>query len=283
MPSDPNGMDFTDFQLEEIALGRAQEARRRLSSRKNDPDRVRLAEMRKEIEGIQDALAGAGDDPDVDVPSDEMLAEYLDQSITEASRAAVDRALAGSADTRRRLTEMYQDVRAATAGESLPKLNTPEETIVPYSESRSSNEIEAITSNRLFLGGPILSVLFWAGSIFGPPAWQTPAAFAAVSVMSMTMLHRSTQDVLGRMSSMQHRVMQGVLAFVGVGGLALGLFNSGYVATASSIVATVIITLFGTVARSNRGLQGSAIGADEPIESDADIDEESRRHGSGGR
>jgi hypothetical protein len=69
---------------------------------------------------LADRLAAGGAGTPGALPSDEVLAAYLEGTLPEAERAAVDRTLAASAEARAHLEALSDLLRSSTAGTAVP-------------------------------------------------------------------------------------------------------------------------------------------------------------------
>ncbi len=279
MTSDSGRGDMTEFQFEEIVLGRAQEARRRLmagASKKNDPDRMRLAEVRAEIESIQDTLASAGDDPTVSVPDDDVLARYLDDALSEASRASVERALAGSGVVRRRLIELYEDVHATVADESLPQSSSVENDVELLSAKFPARE-GGVRRNFFSTGSLIAAALFWVMSIFDTAAWQTPLAFAALVGVSIAAIHPASYRFLAALGSVPRRALQAGAYLAAAAAIVLGVADPVHLASACALMAAALVGLFAI--RTHRPESPNAV--IEEAREDSETDSAAQKQGGG--
>ena len=247
MPSDVNGDEFTEFELEEIALGRGAEARRRLATHRPDhPAWKRLADIRVEIDRYREVLESAADDEGVETPSEMTLSRYLDGSLEAQPREEAERALAGSRKTRKQLVSLFQEVRACEAGvpltEALPSSTSveapTERTVVLDSGGPADAPFGAARSARMY-GGLVSAVIFITIAYAGTAAWQIPAAVAAVVAAATTVVGVSVpRRLVGRGSA-------AVLVLISLGGLTLGVLDTEHVAAACAIVACGVILLYG--------------------------------------
>ncbi len=282
MSSDSGDGGMTEFQLEEIAMGRGEASRRRLNAIKDNSDRVRLDHVRAEIDRFQHALSEAGDVPGVTIPSDEVLARYLDHSLIDEGRIQVESALAGSHEARRRLIQLHEDVRAATVGESLPRVDVPDGAVLPYTRATDSNRTLSTAPLAIPLGGLIAAVLAWMMSAFGPAVLQTPLGFAVVACIAWVVMHRSSESILASMARSNLRVLQVGIAVVGGAGLVLGVSSAGFLSAACALTAASFIALVASLNVSASAIPESTV-LGVPAETSHDESEvESRDQGSGG-
>jgi len=275
MPSDVNGNEFSEFELEEIALGRGAEARLRLDA----PARKRLADVRAEVDRFREVLEAVATDEGIETPSDETVARFLDGSLDDAAREKVERVLARSGEARRMLVALYRETRACEEGETIPEsverdTTPPEERVVPYSVDVVTRESFGSRDGRQLVGLVCAAVLI-AVAFGAPVAWQIPAAFGGVVAAAMAAIH-------GALPVQSRTVARGWtvgLVMMALTGAALGVVNPAHLVAACSMTACALVLLYREAKSQDEMHKFSAAVTENRI---ADELPETRKRGIGG-